>query len=101
MVAGLLRLHDYGLLTVGSQPSEHTEPHFRPAFNRLGRPEGWYEFRQRAFVEFLMPTNGSIPLKQVRHFCLSLAEHPDIHTKIGHRLSYTVEYGRLKHSIYI
>lgn len=93
LLSGLLRLHDYGLLTVQSQPSKHTDPHFCPAFDRTGSPEGWYEYRQRAFVDFLIPTDGSIPLEQVKHFCLSLAEHPDIDTKIGAGLSHTLKYG--------
>lgn len=92
LLKGLLRLHDYGLLTVESQPSKYTEPHFRPAFDRRYSSAGWYEFRQRAFVEFLMPTDGSIPLEQVRHFCLSLAEYPDIHARIGAGLSYIIKY---------
>ena len=92
LLSGLLQLHDYGLLTVQSQPNEHTDPHFRPAFQHS--PEGWYEFRQRAFLDFLMPTDGTIPIEQVKHFCLSLAEHPDIDTQIGVELSHTLKYGK-------
>ena len=92
LLRGLLRLHDYGLLTVQSQLSEHTDPHFRPAFRHS--PEGWYEFRQRASVEFLLPTDGSIPLEQVKHFYLSLTEHPNINIEIGARFSHTLKYGR-------
>ena len=36
-----------------------------------------------------MPTDGSIPFEQVEHFCLSLADHPVINTRIGAGLSYT------------
>ena len=54
------------------------------------------EFRQRAVLGFLIPTDGSILLEHVEHFCLSLVEHSDIEARISTGLSHTIRYGDSK-----
>jgi len=45
---GLIELHEYGILTCGSQPFEKSSTFL------VGK--GWYQKRQRPYVHFLLPT---------------------------------------------
>ena len=56
MVAGLLDLHDFGMLTVGSLPSA-TKEEQRKQCECCGAL--WYRDQQRAFISLLLPTIGS------------------------------------------
>ena len=51
LVEGLLKLHDFQLLTDGSQPYEHER-----TFEEDGK---WTEYQQRPFVTFTMPGQDS------------------------------------------
>jgi hypothetical protein len=66
LVEGLLKLHDFRLLTDGSQPYEHQH-----AF-RLG--EEWAEYQQRPYVTFTMPGEDGQGLE----FFKRLKKRPEI-----------------------
>jgi len=51
LIPGLLRLHEYRLLTVGSQPIENLGPHLDDGF--------WNEEKQVPFLDFWMPHEGA------------------------------------------
>ncbi|KAL8702269.1 MAG: hypothetical protein Q9201_004493 [Fulgogasparrea decipioides] len=79
LVPGLLRLHDHGLLTIGSQP-------FRRQPERLeqGGRGYWYQLRQRPFLQFLIPQEDCLPKRLVAKFCRFLSAHPRIVTLVHH-----------------
>ncbi len=54
---------------------------------RLDRGLGsWNEIKQRPYVAFLAPTDGSIPIGCLERFCSLLAEHPALVVKIDDEL---------------
>jgi len=58
-------------------------------------PHLWREIKQRAFVDFLVPTDGSIPLAQLGRFCHLLTEHPSLDiVKISDGLCDSFRYNR-------
>ena len=93
LLNSLIQLHDYGFLTTGCQPSKREGPKFLVRFPYREDSDCFYECRQRAYLRFFVPTDGSVSLEKVKSFCLSLAEHPDINTKIGTGCSHSIRYG--------
>jgi hypothetical protein len=50
LIPGLLKLQDFGLFTISSQPYEHE------VFEKEGK---WIEVQQKPYVSFLLPTKGA------------------------------------------
>lgn len=71
LVPGLLRLHDYGLLTHESQPSETKGPFTDTC--PCCDDESYVETHQRPFLSFIMPYDcEAIPQECVRRFLVEL-----------------------------
>ncbi|KAI4271615.1 MAG: hypothetical protein LQ337_005885 [Flavoplaca oasis] len=79
LVPGLLRLHEYGLLTHSSQP-------FKPVQREHRNQNGgwWQEWRQRPYITFLAPQQDRIPKTAVEKFTLLLLMHPAIVTIVAY-----------------
>lgn len=76
-VAGLLSLHNYGVLTHNSQP------YWRPRPEILEQGGGfWAQQRQRPYLQFLIPQRNRIPVLCVDLFADLLMAHPKIVTRI-------------------
>ncbi|KAF2242440.1 hypothetical protein BU26DRAFT_161284 [Trematosphaeria pertusa] len=56
LVPGLIRLHEYGILSCSSQPGGVDPDGGFQIAEPEGEAEGWYQARQRAYVELLIPT---------------------------------------------
>jgi hypothetical protein len=76
MISGLLRLHDYGMLTHGSKPHDGESP--------VSVATWWIQTGQRSYVDFLIPRGGRITRGYVNLFCRLLVQHPKIVTLIDH-----------------
>jgi len=59
---------------------------------RRSHPGSWNEIKQRAFVAFLVPTDGSIPIDRLQRFCHLLIEHPNLVVKLDDALSVSFKY---------
>ncbi|RMZ23527.1 hypothetical protein D0859_12442 [Hortaea werneckii] len=80
LVPGLLRLHDYGMLTVESQPSQDTAPTWE---NCPCCPfEGWFQNQQRPYLIFILPYHDKIPKKAVRRFLVELLIDDDFYAHV-------------------
>jgi len=77
LVAGLLELHDYGMLTHNSQPFERLRPEIMQQGGGF-----WAQVRQRPYLSFLIPQRDRIPKQSVDRFCDLLMAHPRIVTRI-------------------
>lgn len=77
LIPGLLSLHDYGMLTHGSQPFER----LRPEIVQKGGGF-WAQSRQRPYLGFLVPQRDRVPQASVDKFCDLLMAHPKIVTRI-------------------
>lgn len=72
LIPGLLALHDYGLMTYGSQPFDR-----KP--ERLAIGGGyWYQIRQRPYLSFMTPLKDRIPQDTIERFCTLLLMHSRI-----------------------
>lgn len=73
LIPDLLHLHDYGLLTTGSQPARSgQEPPIREADG------SWYQYKQLPFVDFLIPYKGIAS----KRFLNNLVNDPRLTTQI-------------------
>ncbi|KAL8665256.1 MAG: hypothetical protein Q9168_007751 [Polycauliona sp. 1 TL-2023] len=79
LIPGLLRLHEYGLLTYDSQP-------FRPQERISLKEKGgwWQEIRQRPYLRFLVPGRDRIPLVAITAFTSFLFADAAIVTHVVH-----------------
>lgn len=77
LVAGLLEVHDYGMLTHNSQPFERLRPEIMQQGGGF-----WAQARQRPYLSFLIPQRDRIPKKSADKFCDLLMAHPKIVTRI-------------------
>ncbi|GAB1736906.1 hypothetical protein NU219Hw_g8931t1 [Hortaea werneckii] len=80
LVPGLLRLHDYGMLTVESQPSEDTAPTWENC--PCCHFEGWFQNQQRPYLVFVLPYRDKIPKKVVRRFLVELLIDDDFYVHV-------------------
>ena len=80
LVKGLLRLHDFGILTFEGQPQLQEKPEL------VEDDDGktfWYGRKQRAYLSFLLPRlGGPISSASLQTFCDLLLQHPSIVTQI-------------------
>lgn len=79
LIPGLLKLHEYGLLTHSSQPFEPVERKF---VDQNGG--SWEEWRQRPYLCFLAPQQERIPKEALERFILLLLAHPAIVTYVAY-----------------
>ena len=87
LAEGLCRLHDYGFLTVESQPFESSGPQlcspFFSSIYEVNKPT-WNERCQKAFLYFWVPRSESATLlPALKRFCQKLIDHPRIVTTIN------------------
>ncbi|KAI7167488.1 hypothetical protein KC352_g25574 [Hortaea werneckii] len=80
LVPGLLRLHDYGMLTVESQPSEDTAPTWEDC--PCCPFEGWFQNQQRPYLVFILPYHDKIPKEVVRRFLVELLIDDDFYAHV-------------------
>ncbi|RMY00723.1 hypothetical protein D0867_11644 [Hortaea werneckii] len=66
LVPGLLRLHDYGMLTMESQPG--TAPTPTTVTCPCCSDERWIEIQQRPYLMFTLPYHDKVPEDVVRRF---------------------------------
>ena len=91
MVPGLLRLHDYGMLTWQSQPWEIRDPF------KCGccMDRGWVQVEQISFISFLLPqSDDRIPKETLKAFLVELVTDEDIYVsiiKFENRFMYTCD----------
>lgn len=77
LAAGLLEVHDYGMLTHNSQPFERLRPEIMQQGGGF-----WAQVRQRPYLSFLIPQRDRIAKEAVDRFCDALMAHPKIITRI-------------------
>ncbi|KAI6831416.1 hypothetical protein KC340_g11711 [Hortaea werneckii] len=70
LVPGLLRLHDYGMLTMESQPG--TAPTPTTVTCPCCSDERWVEIQQRPYLMFILPYHDKVPEDVVRRFLVEL-----------------------------
>lgn len=76
ILPGLIRLHEYGLLSTDSQPGGAWGPNCT-----LGR--GWVQFKQRPYFQFLVPTvHRKIEADKVKKLIELLLKHEKIVTSV-------------------
>ncbi|RMZ10496.1 hypothetical protein D0862_03238 [Hortaea werneckii] len=80
LVPGLLRLHDYGMLTMESQPGTAPTP------TRIECPccsdERWVQIQQRPYLMLILPYHDKIPKEVVRRFLVELLIDDDFYAHI-------------------
>ncbi|KAI7237593.1 hypothetical protein KC330_g3074 [Hortaea werneckii] len=80
LVPGLLRPHDYGMLTVESQPSEDTAPTWEDC--PCCPFEGWFQNQQRPYLAFVLPHEDQIPKEVVQRFLVELLIDDDFYVHV-------------------
>ena len=81
LVPGLLRLHDYGIMTLESQPHDDGGPIVDHDYDDWSLK--WRQRVQRAWLSFLIPrTQNQLPLSNIDAFCEAILAHPRIMTRI-------------------
>ncbi|KAF2443716.1 hypothetical protein P171DRAFT_42843 [Karstenula rhodostoma CBS 690.94] len=79
ILPGLKTLHEYGLLSTGSQPGS-TPDGMKPLYS-IG--EGWFQDQQRPYYQFLIPTlHEEISIVKVKDLVDRLLAHADIVTTV-------------------
>ncbi|KAK5718306.1 hypothetical protein LTR17_015659 [Elasticomyces elasticus] len=74
----LIRLHEYGLLTIASQPSKTEEPEWAQC--ACCPKWSWFSCRQRAFLTFLLPQSGDlIQAEEWGKFLVQLLDDDRVH----------------------
>ncbi|KAI7009809.1 hypothetical protein D0867_07959 [Hortaea werneckii] len=70
LVPGLLRLHDYGMLTMESQPGTAPPPTWTKC--PCCSDERWVQTQQRPFLMFIIPFHDKVPEEVIRRFLVEL-----------------------------
>ncbi|CAD6568545.1 MAG: hypothetical protein ASARMPRED_001856 [Alectoria sarmentosa] len=79
LVEGLLRLHDFRILTFSGQPQLRETPELITVYGK----SFWYGTKQRAYLDLLVPRLGEPILSaSLQTFCHLLLHHPGVVTQI-------------------
>jgi len=99
MLPGLLRLHDYGMLTFESQPSKFIERTTEDC--PCCGEEKYVETQQRAFITFILPyENNNISQKAMYRFLLELMIDDNFYVSILN-FDRSCRFGRCKKNVRI
>ena len=85
LVPGLLRLHDFGILTIESQPSQLKGPVVTPANpnHECCKGKDWMLMRDLPYLSFIVPDAGSrIKDENLRAFSLELVQNQDFYASL-------------------
>ncbi|KAL1605113.1 hypothetical protein SLS60_004656 [Paraconiothyrium brasiliense] len=75
LLTGLKRLHEYGLLSTGSQPGDQ--------WTSYKADRGWIQGKQRPYYDFLIPTvHEMVDVAKVHKLVDALMKHEDIVTTV-------------------
>lgn len=80
LVPGLLRLHDYGMLTMESQPGTAPPPNWVKC--PCCSDERWIQIQQRAYLMFIIPYHDKIPKEMIRRFLVELLIDNDFYAHV-------------------
>ncbi|KAI7157782.1 hypothetical protein KC349_g5379 [Hortaea werneckii] len=80
LVPGLLRLHDYGMLTMESQPGTAPPPTWTKC--PCCSDERWVQTQQRPFLMFIIPYRDKLPEDVIRRFLVELLIDNDFYAHI-------------------
>lgn len=80
LVPGLLRLHDYGMLTMESQPGTAPPPTWTKC--PCCSDERWVQTQQRPFLMFIIPFHDKVPEEVIRRFLVELLIDDNFYTHV-------------------
>lgn len=81
MLPGPLRLHDFGLLTFESQPSNE-QTTCEVLADSCPEITYWARFKQRAFLSFLLPQDDLMDKKDRAAFLAALSSHDKLYVSV-------------------
>ncbi|KAI7471147.1 hypothetical protein KC351_g12275 [Hortaea werneckii] len=97
LVPGLLRLHDYGMLTMESQPATAPPPTWVKC--PCCSDERWVQIQQRAYLMFIIPYQDKLPEDLIRRFLVELLIDDDFYAHIWHDEGSSCRWGKCRKNI--